>query len=131
MHGDSYWLKAADELFRILKRHRARTFAIWTRNPALLDLRNPTSTALSKPYRQLLYDLRAFMQNEAPGQLGSLNFDERAHREDEATARAVSNFLVRTSGRRHNRWDRHSSRSRASPRRRSAPDYRPRMWWRT
>jgi hypothetical protein len=38
MHGDSYWLKAADELFRILKRHRARTFAIWTRNPALLDL---------------------------------------------------------------------------------------------
>lgn len=106
LHGDSYWLEAADQLFDALRRHRARTFAIWTRNQALLDLRNPHSTALSKPYRQLLFDLRAYMRNEAGRRLGTLNFDERAHREDEATARAVSNFLVRTSSN-TNRWDRH------------------------
>lgn len=46
------------------------------------------------------------MRNEAGRRLGTLNFDERAHREDEATARAVSNFLVRTSSN-TNRWDRH------------------------
>jgi len=107
LHGDSYWLEASVQLFAALKRHKARTFAIWTRNHALLDLRNPNSTALSKPYKQLLFDLRAFMQKEAKDQLGTLNFDERAHREDEATARAVSNFLIRTSGGKYNRWDRH------------------------
>lgn len=105
-HGDSYWLTAANQFFDALRKHRAKTFAIWTRSPDLLNLRNPNSTDLAKPYRQLLFDVRAFMRNEAPKRLGTLNFDERAHREDEATARAISNFLVRTS---HggNRWDRH------------------------
>jgi hypothetical protein len=109
LHGDSYWLKAADELFRALARHKASAFVIWTKNPTLLTLRNPSSTALSKPYRQLLFDLRAFMRNDASGNgaLASLNLDERAHREDEATARAISNFLIRTSGPSWNRWDRH------------------------
>jgi uncharacterized protein DUF3800 len=107
LHGDSYWLCAANELFAALAKHGARIFVIWTKNPALLTLRNPNSAALAKPYKQLLFDLRAFMRNEAPGRLGSINFDERAHREDEATARAISNFLIRTSGKLSNRWDRH------------------------
>jgi hypothetical protein len=106
LHGDSYWLAATRRLFDVMKAHRARTFAIWTRNTALLDLRNPNSTELGKPYRQLLFDLRAYMRNEAPNHLATLNFDERAHREDEATARAVSNFLIRTSAASYNRWDR-------------------------
>lgn len=107
LHGDSYWLKAADELFAALRRHKASVFVVWTKNPTLLTLRNPSSTALGKPYKQLLFDLRAYMRLEANGLLASINFDERAHREDEATARAVSNFLVRTSGPSWNRWDRH------------------------
>jgi hypothetical protein len=107
LHGDSYWLKAADEMFKALRRHHASLFVIWTKNAELLDLRNPSSRALGKPYKQLLFDLRAFMRNEADGELASINFDERAHREDEATARAINNFLVRTSGRSFNRWDRH------------------------
>lgn len=107
LHGDSYWLKTADDLFSALTRHKARVFVIWTRNAALLTLRNPSSTALSKPYKQLLFDLRAYMRIEAEGRLATINFDERAHREDEATARAVSNFLIRTSGPSWNRWDRH------------------------
>src|SRR5947208_2784365 len=74
IHGDSYMLKAADELFDTLGRSGARAFVIWTKNPNLLTLRNPHSTALGKPYKQLLFDLRAFMANEAPRSLGTLNF---------------------------------------------------------
>jgi hypothetical protein len=108
LHGDSYWLDATRQLFDALRRHRARTFAVWTLNASLLDLRNPNSTALSKPYKKLLFDFRVFMRNEASNRLGLLNFDERDHREDEASACAVSNFLVRTSlGSTSNRWDRH------------------------
>jgi hypothetical protein len=106
-HGDSYWLTAATQLLDAMRRHRARAFVIWSKNPELLTLRNPHSTALSKMYRQLLYDLRAFMINEAGSKLATINFDQREHRDDAATARAVANFLIRTSGRTHNRWDRH------------------------
>jgi hypothetical protein len=107
LHGDSYWLEAAHQLFVALKRRKSSVFVIWTKSPTLLTLRNPNSTDLGKPYKQLLFDLRAYMRFEAAGQLASINFDERAHREDEATARAVSNFLIRTSGPSWNRWDRH------------------------
>lgn len=107
LHGDSHWHKAATEMFDALERHGARTFVVWTKNASLLTLRNPHSTLLSKPYKQLLFDLRAFMKNEADGRLGTINFDQREHRDDEATARAVSNFLIRTSGPRWNRWDSH------------------------
>jgi hypothetical protein len=106
-HGDSYWYQAANELFDALDKHGASVFVIWTRNASLLTLRNPHSTLLSKPYKQLLFDLRAYMKFEASGRLGTINFDQREHRDDEATARAVSNFLVRTSGPGWNRWDRH------------------------
>jgi hypothetical protein len=104
LHGDSYWLEASRRVFAAMGRHEARVFGIWTRNPTLLDLRNPNSSALSKPYKQLLYDMRRLMRNEGVQALGTLNFDERAHREDEATARAISNYLMRTS--RGNHWDR-------------------------
>ena len=107
LHGDSYWYEATMQFLDALGKHGARTFVVWTRNPSLLTLRNPHSTALSKPYKQLLFDLRAYMQHEARSRLGTINFDQREHRDDEATARAVSNFLIRTSGPRHNRWDQH------------------------
>ena len=106
-HGDSYWYQAAMELFDALEKHGARVFVIWTKSTSLLTLRNPHSTLLSKPYKQLLFDLRAYMKNEAKERLGAISFDQREHRDDEATARAVSNFLIRTSGPRWNRWDRH------------------------
>lgn len=107
LHGDSYWLQAAAEVFDALDKYRARIFVVWTKNPTLLTLRNPASTALSKPYKQLFHDLRGYMRNEAMGQLATLNFDERGHREDEATARAVQNFLVRTRAPAQDRWDRY------------------------
>lgn len=107
LHGDSYWYQAAAEVLDALAKHGASVFVIWTKNPSLLTLRNPHSTLLSKPYKQLLFDLRAYMTIEASDRLGTINFDQREHRDDEATARAVSNFLVRTSGPRWNRWDRH------------------------
>ncbi len=97
LHGDSYWVGATTEFFAALSKYGARCFVIWTTSQNLLDLRNPHSTALSKPYKQLLFDMRAFMRNEAKGELGSIVFDERGFSEDEATARAVSNYLVRTS----------------------------------
>lgn len=43
-------------------------------------------------------DFRALMENEAPGHLGSLNFDLRGTRADEATAGAIQNYMVRTRG---------------------------------
>jgi hypothetical protein len=108
LHGDSYWLSAGDGLFAALKKYGASCFVIWTTNPALLTLRNPHSTALGKPYKQLLFDMRAFMQREATGLLGSISFDQRGYREDEATARAISNFLIRTSHvSKGDRWDRY------------------------
>lgn len=106
LHGDSYWIKASDEFFVALNKYGARCFVIWTTNPDLLDLRNPNSTALGKPYKQLLFDMRAYMGREAPGDLGAIMFDERGLTEDEATARAVSNFMIRTSFG-ANRWDRY------------------------
>lgn len=98
LHGDSHWLKAIDKLFNCLARFNARTFVIWTTEPSMLTLRNPTSTELSKPYKQLLFDFRAYMQNEAAGRLATLNFDLRSAREDEAAARAIENFMARTRG---------------------------------
>jgi hypothetical protein len=67
-------------------------------NPDLLTLRQPHTTQLSEPYKQLLFDCRALMENEAPGTLGSLTFDLRGTREDEATASAMQNYMVRTRG---------------------------------
>jgi hypothetical protein len=103
LHGDSHWLKAADRFFEILAIHHARVFVIWTTNPSLLTLRHPSISAVSKPYKQLFFDFRALMENEAPDRLGSLTFDLRGTREDEATAGAMQNYMVRTRG----GWERH------------------------
>jgi hypothetical protein len=103
LHGDSRWLGVADRLFEKLAAFHARIFVIWTTHPDLLDLRNPHSTALSDPYRQLLFDMRGLMRREAPSKLGSLNFDLRGTREDERTAAALQNYMVRTRG----DWRRH------------------------
>ena len=98
LHGDSHWLAVADRLFEKLAAFQARLFVIWTTHPGLLDLRNPQSTALSEPYKQLLLDMRALMRNEAPGRLGSLSLDLRGTREGERTAAALQNYMVRTRG---------------------------------
>jgi hypothetical protein len=47
------------------------------------------------------------MRRDGRGSLGALNFDERSLREDEATARAVTNFLVRTRAPAQERWERY------------------------
>lgn len=96
--GYSHWLAMADKMFELLANNQARIFVIWTTDPALLTLRSPGTTHLSKPYKQLLFDLRGLMENEAPDKLGSLNFDLRGTREDEATAAALQNYMVRTQG---------------------------------
>ena len=101
--GSSEMLDAAEELLEILGRVGARTFVIWTTNPTLLTLRQPHTAALSKPYKQLLFDCRALMERDAPGKLASLNFDLRGTREDEATACTMQNYMVRTRG----GWDKH------------------------
>ncbi len=101
IHGDSSQLKAASEMFKSLEKYDAQVFVVWTRDPTLLTLRNPNSTALSDPYKAMLYDMRWLMTNvQGPGRtpVGSLNFDQRAIRQDESTACAVQNFLVRTVG---------------------------------
>ena len=99
LHGDSYWLEAIDRLFRLLTGHGARTFGVWTVNTDYVSLRGGVHVAaLSEPYKQLLFDFRAFMSREAPDRLGSINFDQRAVKEDEFTACALQNYLVRTGG---------------------------------
>jgi hypothetical protein len=95
---EAKWLAVVDGVFEALARHNARVFVIWTTDPDLLTLRNPTTTSLTKPYKQLLFDMRALMEREAPARLGSLNFDQRGTREDSATACAISNSLYRTRG---------------------------------
>jgi hypothetical protein len=95
---EAKWLEAADKFFDLLARHRARTFVIWTTDAELLTLRIPGTTALTKPYKQLLFDCRALMEREAKGRLGSLSFDQRGTREDAATACAISNYFYRTRG---------------------------------
>jgi hypothetical protein len=103
LHSDSHWLAAIDALFRLLQRYDARTFVIWTKNPEYSTLRTSLTTNLSKPYKQLLFDFRAFMEREGRGRLGSLNFDQRGLREDAAVGTAVANFLVRTNA----GWDKY------------------------
>jgi len=103
LFGDSHWIKTADRMLNILAVNQARVFVIWTTNPDLLTLRQPHSTQLSEPYKQLLFDCRALMERDAPGKLGSLNFDLRGTREDEATACTIQNYLVRTRG----GWNQH------------------------
>lgn len=85
-------------MFGAIERHRGRVFLIWTSDPALSLLNNPVSTELSKPYKQLLFDMRAAMRNEAPRRRGALTFDQRHHRDDEAAACAISNYLFRARG---------------------------------
>ncbi|MGH2934478.1 MAG: DUF3800 domain-containing protein [Gaiellaceae bacterium] len=99
LHGDSYWLEAIDRLFQLLAQYHARTFGVWTTNTSYVSLRGGVhSAALSEPYKQLLFDFRAFMSREAAGRLGSLNFDQRQVKEDEFTACSLQNYLVRTGG---------------------------------
>ena len=100
LHGDSWWLAAARELFKTLERFHGQAFVVWTKHPDLLTLRNPSSTALSDPYKALLYDLRARMRREKKKVKvqASLNFDQREIKQDEATACAVSNYLARARG---------------------------------
>jgi hypothetical protein len=42
--------------------------------------------------------MRALMRKEAPNRRGALTFDQRHHREDEAAACAISNYLFRARG---------------------------------
>jgi hypothetical protein len=98
LHGDSRMIAAAQELFISLRKYHAQAFVVWTHDPSLLTLRNPSSTALSDPYKALLYDVRAYLRKQPSQIMCSLNFDQRAIREDEATACAVQNLLVRSHG---------------------------------
>jgi hypothetical protein len=96
LHGDSHWLKAVDGMFNLLERHGARTFVIWTDEPAYVDLRNADPAALSDTCKKLLYDFRCLMREVPGNRFGSLNFDQRSYREDETAACAIQNFIVRT-----------------------------------
>ena len=96
--GYSRLLDAAERMFGAIERHRGKTFLIWTSDPTLSLLRNPDTTGLSKPYKELLRDMRALMRNKARQQRGALTFDQRHHRDDEAAACAISNFLFRARG---------------------------------
>jgi uncharacterized protein DUF3800 len=96
--GASRLLEAAERMFGAIERHHGKTFVIWTSDPNLSLLRNPDTTGLSKPYKELLRDMRALMRNEAPGRRGALTFDQRHHHDDEAAACAISNFLFRARG---------------------------------
>jgi hypothetical protein len=96
LHGGSEMLDAAERLFEILAEAGAHTFIVWTTNPDLVTLRSTHTTALSKPYKWLLYNFWAMMRQGAPNQLGSLNFDLRGTSLDEATACTIQNFMIRT-----------------------------------
>ncbi len=96
--GYSRLLDAAERMFGAIERHKGKTFLIWTSDPTLSLLRNPDTTDLSKPYKELLRDMRALMRTEAPKRRGALTFDQRHHRDDEAAACAISNFLFRARG---------------------------------
>ncbi len=96
--GHSSLLNATDKTFQALRKHKGRVFVIWTTDPALSLLRNPNSSELSKPYKQLLFDMRALMRNEARGRRGGLTFDQRHHSDDAAAACAISNYLFRARG---------------------------------
>jgi uncharacterized protein DUF3800 len=96
--GHSRLLEAAGRMLTAIERHRGKVFLIWTSDPALSLLNNPNPEALSKPYKQLLFDMRALMRNEIPDVRGALTFDQRHHREDEAAACAISNYLFRARG---------------------------------
>jgi uncharacterized protein DUF3800 len=107
LHGDSHWLKAIRGLFASMRRHEAWTFLVWTSNPdysSLRSIRGGEAVHLSKPYRQLLFDLRAFMVREAPGRLASLTFDQRGLKEDGLVGSAVANYLIRTEAGWHNHF---------------------------
>jgi hypothetical protein len=69
--------QACRPIFEILAIHNARVFVIWTTNPDPLTLRHPNISAVSKPYKQLLFDFHTLMENEAPDRLGSLTFNLR------------------------------------------------------
>ncbi len=96
--GHSSLLSATERTFAAIRRHKGKVFLIWTSDSALSLLRNPDPEVLSKPYKQLLFDMRALMRKEAPNRRGALTFDQRHHREDEATACAISNYLFRARG---------------------------------
>jgi hypothetical protein len=97
-------LIAAEAMFDALRKHDARTFVIWTTHADLVALRSMKTTELSPPYKQLLHDFRALMEQKAPRRLGSLSFDQRNGGSDEAAACALQNYLVRTRGA---RWEKH------------------------
>lgn len=96
LSGESHWLAVAERFFDLLERHHARTFAVWTDNPQFVSLRSSHTTVLSKLYKDLLWDFLRFMKDEARKSFGSLNFDQRGLKEDEAVGCAVQNYLVRT-----------------------------------
>src|SRR6185437_994437 len=96
--GHSRLLESADKMMNAINLHKGKVFLVWTHDPALSLLNNPNSTELSKPYKRLLFDMRAWMQNEAPKNRGALTFDQRQHRYDEAAACAISNYLFRARG---------------------------------
>lgn len=96
--GHSSLLDATDKTFAALKRRKGKVFLIWTTDPALSLLRNPNSAELSKPYKQLLFDMRALMRNDARDRRGALTFDQRHHSDDAAAACAISNYLFKTGG---------------------------------
>ena len=96
--GYSRLLDATGRTFSAIGRHRGKVFLIWTSDPHLSLLRNPNPTELSRPYKQLLFDMRTMMRNEAPNRRAGLTFDQRHHREDEAAACAISNYMFRARG---------------------------------
>lgn len=98
LHADSHWLLAVDDVLTALARRGAWTFAIWTRNPALLTLRHHHTTALTEPYKQLFFDFRKLMEDAAPNAHAIINFDQRELNQDEAAACTVQNYFVRTAG---------------------------------
>ena len=97
-NGFSKLLDSADKMFKALDRYGAKVFAIWTSDPEMSLLKNAKTTAVSTPYKQLLFDMRAYIRNEAASRRGSINFDQRHATDDQATACAISNYLFKTRG---------------------------------
>lgn len=95
--GFSYHWNLAQEVLQYAWRQQFRVFGVVCFRPGLHTFVCGDEAKLDQTFRDLLDRIDLFMKRSFPGRFAKLIFDNRDNRTNEANARAITNFFVKSS----------------------------------
>jgi hypothetical protein len=97
LRGSSAQWSLAQDLLGFARSRRLTVFGVVCFRPGLHSFDCGDEKSMDVTFRYLFERIDTYMKRELPGRAAKLVFDDRGHKVNERNARAITNFLARSS----------------------------------